>query len=63
MLGFGVEAIFDIFLFAVIMLSVAYFRIEAMKENRKIYNILKKLRINHKHDYSHYFYHLVVEHF
>ena len=41
--GFGVEAIFDIFLFAVIMLSISYFRIEALKENREIYDLLNKI--------------------
>ncbi len=42
-LGFGVDAFFDIFLFAVIMLSISYFRLEALKENREIYNLLKKI--------------------
>ncbi len=42
-LGFGVQSYLDLFLFAVIMLSISYFCIQAMKENKAIYKLVLKI--------------------
>jgi hypothetical protein len=41
-LGFGVQAYLDLFLFTVIMLAISYFRIQAMQKNRTLYELILK---------------------